>query len=59
MLEISTACGILDAKLKGADYKTDAVHGPAQLREKQYNCLHPFQFKKLDPHVAHGREKVS
>lgn len=45
LLEVGTTCGIFDAELKGADHQTDAVHGPAQLREEPHDRLHPFQFK--------------
>lgn len=57
--EVPSAGGILDAALKTGHHKTGHIERPGQIREKQYNALHPAEFEQLDAHVAHLGEKVS
>ena len=59
LLEISSAGGVFNAALKGADYHADGKQRPRKAREKENDGADPFQFKKFHAHIAHEGKEIA
>ena len=50
---------ILYPTLKPCYHKTCHIQSPCQTGKKHYDCLYPFHFKQVCPHISHLSKKAS